>query len=152
MDKPFTNEEFKTIYSRVPRLCVDLIVRTPGGIVLTQRSLASWGGMWHVPGGTVFYKEKITDAARRVAKRELGVNVSIRKTLGYMEFPSEEKERGYGYSVSIALLCTIASGKLLTKSAEASAIGEFSELPEGVIGEQKTFLETHWGEIMAQLA
>mgnify|MGYP001570768131 CR=1 FL=1 len=149
MDRPFSEEEFKAIFSRVPRLCVDLIIRSPRGIIMTRRSLSSWGGMWHVPGGTVFYRERVEDAAKRVAKRELGIEIDVVQTLGYMEFPSEEKERGYGYSVSIALLCTFVGGALLTESTEASEIREFLELPDGVITEQREFLAAHWSEIFS---
>ena len=147
MDHPFTPEEFKSIYSRVPRLCVDLIVRTPQGVILALRSLPTWNNLWHTPGGTVRYKEKIVGAAARVAKSELGVEVTILKTLGYMEFPSEEKERGFGWSVSIALLCELKSGTLLEKTDEASAIRAFAELPENTLFEHKIFLTEHWHEI-----
>ena len=149
-DHPFTAEEFKAIYSRVPRLCVDLIVRTPQGVVLTERSLPTWTGMWHLPGGTVLYKETISDAVARVAMQEIGVQVTILKTLGYMEFPSEEKERGFGQSVSIALLCEIRSGTLFSKTDEASHIKAFTELPENTISEHKVFLAAHWKEIIAK--
>ena len=148
LDHPFTAEEFKAIYSRVPRLCVALIVRTPQGVVLTLRSLPTWMGMWHTPGGTVLYKEPIPKAAEHIALQELGVEVTILKNLGYMEFPSEERERGFGWSVSIGLLCEIASGKLLEKTAEASAIRAFTELPENTLAEHKTFLTEHWKEIL----
>lgn len=103
--------------------------------------------MWHTPGGTVRYKETITDAAARVAKSELGVEVTILKTLGYMEFPSEEKERGFGWSVSISLLCELQSGELVGKNEEASDMRAFTELPENTLSEHKVFLTEHWDEI-----
>jgi ADP-ribose pyrophosphatase YjhB (NUDIX family) len=150
-ENPFSAEEFKALYSRVPRLCVDLVVRTPGGVILTLRSLPTWTDAWHLPGGTVFYKETIRHAAKRVAKRELGIEVAVLKTLGYMEFPSEEKERGFGWSVSIALLCEIAAGTLFEKTDEASEIKAWAELPEDMIPEQNVFLTTQWEEIRSDL-
>lgn len=149
-DRPFTPEEFKTIYSQVPRLCIDLIVRTPHGIVLTKRSLPTWAGQWHLPGGMIFYKEMIPLATQRVALHEIGIEVTILKVLGYMEFPSEEKERGFGWSISIALLCDMKSGTLLTKSDEASDIKTFTELPQNTMSEHKIFLTEHWKEIFAK--
>lgn len=148
MAHPFSEAEFKDIFSRVPRLCVDLVVRTPEGVVLTLRSLPTWNGLWHTPGGTVFYKESVVDAVHRVAQDEIGVKVTILKMLGYMEFQSEENERGYGFSVSITFLCEIASGTFLEKTSEASEIRAFTEVPEKMIPEQKTFLTEHWEEIL----
>ena len=63
-NKPFSSEEFRSIYSKVPRLCVEVIIKTSGGIVLSLRKLPSWHGKWHIPGGTVYYKEKVADAGK----------------------------------------------------------------------------------------
>jgi len=83
--RPFSTEEFKKIYSKTPRLCVDLIINTPKGIVLSLRSIEPYKGEWHFPGGTVFYKEKIVDAIDRVALEEVGITVRVEKLLGYIE-------------------------------------------------------------------
>ena len=74
--KPLTFEEFKTIYSKVPRLTVEVIVKTDKGILFTKRLIPPYVGSWHFPGGTVYYKETITDAIERVAQDELGVKVT----------------------------------------------------------------------------
>lgn len=140
-------EEFDKIYSRVPRLCVDLIIRHEKGIVLTLRSLPTWHKQWHLPGGGVQYQETIEQAVARKAQEELGVKVKIIKTLGYIEFPSEQKERGFGWSVSIAILCDYVAGKF-TLNEEASEIDFFKELPKGTNIEQAEFLKTHWSEII----
>lgn len=145
-NKPFTDEEFKSIYSKVPRLCVDPIVRTKDGIVLALRTLPTWNNMWHLPGGTVLYKESIKDAISRVMKREIGAEVEVVKILGYIEYVSEEKERGYGYSVSLAILCDLKGGELKADE-DASEVKVFSELPENIVSEQKEFLIQHWSEI-----
>ena len=142
-NKPLTLEEFKGIYSKVPRLCVDLIISTPNGIVLTLRDLPDYNNMWHFPGGTVFYRERIEDAVARISKAEIGVEVEIVKFLGYMEFMSEVKERGYGYTVSLGILCFTKNEDLVVNE-DASKVNAFKELPENVIAEQKEFLEKHW--------
>ena len=147
MDRPLSNDEFKQIYSRVTRLCVDPIVRTPAGIILTRRAQGmGWAGQWHFAGGTVFYKETVEAAVHRVLKTELGIEVTISKLLGYMEFPSEEKERGFGYTISLGILCDLQSGTPRADE-QATEVGVFTELPEDLIVEQKEFLKKHWPEI-----
>lgn len=145
--KPFSLEEFRSIYSKVPRLCAELVIRTPQGIVLTLRSLPSYNGMWHLPGGTVFYKERIVDALKRIAEDELGISVNIQKLLGYIEYPSEEKERGFGWAVGMIFLCSSEATDLKPRDEEASEIKIFKELPSKMIGEQREFLESVWNEL-----
>ena len=73
--KPFSPEQFKNIYSQVPRFCVELIIRTPQGVALTLRSLPAWHNQWHLPGGTVLYEETLAQAVERVAQDEVGLKV-----------------------------------------------------------------------------
>lgn len=137
--KPLTPEEFKNIYSKVTRLCVDLIVQTNEGIVLTLRKLPSWNNLWNLPGGTVLYKEKIEDAIKRKAIDELGVPVEVIRMLGYIEYPSEEKERGFGWSVSIVILCH-AKSLDMHPNDDALEIKIFNKLPYNMVIEQKEFI------------
>lgn len=145
--KPFSEQKFRELYSQVPRLAVDVVIRKDRGIILTQRSLPTWHGKWHLPGGTVFLHERIADAAHRHAKKETGVDIKIVTTLGYIEFPSSLKERGFGQDVSITLLADYAGGKLYEKTDEASAIRTFSDVPENTVVEHAEFLKAHWSEI-----
>lgn len=145
---PLSAEEFKRIYSQVPRLCVDLVIKTQGGIIFTLRSLPQWQDIWHLPGGTVRYKETILEATNRIAQRELGISVEVLKSLGYVEYPSEEKERGFGWAVSLVLLCQTKAEEIKVND-EASEAKIFQTLPEEMIAEQKTFLNVHWTEISA---
>ena len=139
--KMLTEDEFRDIYSRVPRLCADLVIETPTGLVLTLRKLDSWNNLWHLPGGTVFYKETIEQAVNRIAKEEINVQVTIKKLLGYMEFPSEEKARGFGWSIGLVVLCEIVEGQL-KKNEETSDVKIFSRLPENMIPEHVDFLKS----------
>lgn len=139
-NQPFSLEEFHSIYSRVPRLCVDLVIKTDKGILFTLREKNGWIGKWHFPGGTVYINDSLVDTVHRVAQEELGIDVDIVKTLGYIEYPSEKIERGYGYSISVAFQCIPKSQKLKLDDQVAKA-KFFLTLPENVISEQKQFLE-----------
>lgn len=144
--RPFSPEEFRAIYSKVPRLCTDLVIKTPQGIVLSLRNLPSWRGRWHLPGGTVLYKEKVVDAIKRVAWEELSISVRPQKLLGYIEFPSEEKERGFGHTVSMVFLC-FTDNVDFKPNEESSKIELFKELPSDLIKEQRIFLESVWHDL-----
>jgi ADP-ribose pyrophosphatase YjhB (NUDIX family) len=76
----------------------------------------------------------------------VGVKVKPVKFLDYMEFFSEEKERGFGYSVSMAFLCDYVSGDLRPDD-NAAEVRVFQELPENIIAEQREMLEKYWNEL-----
>jgi len=138
--QPFTFEEFKDIYSKVPRLCVDLVIQTEDGILLTLREKNGYVGQWHLPGGTVFYRESSESAIQRVAKEELNVEVSVIKLLGYIEYFSEVEKRGFGYAVSLAFLCKLESSDIKLDD-QASKSQFFKVIPENTVTEQKAFFE-----------
>ena len=98
-----SKEEFVDIYKRVPRLTVDLVIKSADGILLSLRDIEPWKGFWHLPGGTVAKGEKITEAAERIAKGETGLDIKIIKELGYLEYLVEVREEGNLHSVSIVL-------------------------------------------------
>ncbi len=142
-NKPLTSEEFKTIYSKVPRFCLELIVRTSEGIVLTLRRLPTWNNQWHIPGATLFYGERVDDAVQRIAHDELGISVIVDELLGYNEYPSEQKERGFGWSVGLIFLCHPADqDQQMRPNDEASMIRAFREIPENIIKEHAIFLRS----------
>lgn len=86
MTHPLSQSEFDAIYSRVPRLCVELVMVEPGGVVLTKRSISPGEGLWHLPGGTLRFGETLVEAARRVALDETGVEVKCLQQLGVIEY------------------------------------------------------------------
>ena len=133
--------KFKKIYSCVPRLNIELIILTPKGILLTLRSIEPYKGEWHVPGGTVLFREKIKDTVARVAREELGVEVLIKKYLGYIEYESHEKIGYFGHSVGLAFLCGIKSEEICLNHA-ASRAGFFKKIPKNTLIDQKKFLSS----------
>lgn len=150
MIKRLSPDEFKRVYSIVPRICVDLIIKMHGGIILTLRDLPQWENHWHLPGGTIYYKETIERAVARISKDELNMSVEMTRPLGYIEYPSEEKERGFGWSISIPIICVSKSAKFKVGNG-ASEARVFTELPDDIIFEQKIFLSSHWTDILSSL-
>lgn len=138
---PLTQSEFNDIYSKVPRLTVEIIIRGEEGVFLTKRNIEPCKGMWHLPGGTVRFGEKLTKAVSRVAKRELNIKVNDTKLLGYIEYPTHY-EQGLDSPVGIALEVANYKGKLKPNS-EAKDWNWFKDLPPEMHREQQDFLKQH---------
>ena len=136
---PLSEAEFWEIYRRVPRLTVEVVFAGADGVLLTRRAIDPCRGIWHLPGGTVRFGERLADAVARVARRELGLEVTECRMLGCIEYPSHY-ENGLDCPVGIVFLVTRHSGKLEV-SAEAEDHGWFRRLPAGMHPEQIRFLE-----------
>jgi ADP-ribose pyrophosphatase YjhB (NUDIX family) len=76
---PLPQEEFDAIFSRVPRLTVELVLAFAerGGVLLQLRDTGPCKGLWSLPGGTVRFGEPVRDAVKRVARDELGVSIKV---------------------------------------------------------------------------
>ncbi|MFA5086002.1 MAG: NUDIX domain-containing protein [Candidatus Paceibacterota bacterium] len=137
---PLSEKDFFDIYSKVPRLCVDLIIKSKEGILLTKRAIDPRKGFWHLPGGTVFKKEKISNAILRIAKDETGLIVMPKKFLGYIEFLNEIRSNVQFHSVSVAIEVKPTSNNF-QPDENSSELKYFKKLPNKMIKEQKKFLE-----------
>jgi ADP-ribose pyrophosphatase YjhB (NUDIX family) len=136
-------EQYDAIFSRVPRLCVEVVISTPErGVLLTRRDIPPHAGAWHIPGGTVLFGERLVDAVARVAARELGFAVRAGELLGYIEYPSHY-EHGLDSPVGLAFAGEVMDG---ADAVRLPAGGEwFATLPEGLYAEQRDFLKQRLG-------
>jgi len=89
-DQPIPPSEYKTIVKHVPVVSVDLLVHHGGGIILGKRENEPAKGEWFVPGGSVLKGETRRQAVYRVAREELGVDVTIEHNLGVYDHFYEE--------------------------------------------------------------
>lgn len=138
MRDPLPKDEFDRIYSRVPRLTVEVVITAPQrGVLLSLRDIEPCKGMWHLPGGTVRFGERLVEAVARVACEELGVTVSVGQMLGYIEYPSHY-ENGLDSPVGLAFDAVPAGGPPFQPLPEGCAW--FTELPAGLYAEQREFL------------
>ncbi len=135
---PLSEREFWEIYRKVPRLTVEVIIHSEQGVLLTLRDIDPCKDMWHLPGGTVRFGEPLTEAVKRITKRELNIDVQDTKLLGYIEYPSHY-ENGLDSPVGIAFEVTKHVGKI-KPNKEAKKYGWFKELPGSMHQEQKDFL------------
>jgi len=138
-DQPLSVAEFNDIYSRVPRLTVEVVIQSPLGILLTRRESGPCAGLWHVPGGTVRFAEPVVAAVRRVAVTELELEVSVGPFLGYIEYPSHYLN-SLDSPVGLAFL-THLRGDPPTTLADGQSW--FTALPDPMHTEQRDFLVQH---------
>lgn len=137
--KDISSKEFKSIYSRVPRLCVEVIIQTQDGILLTKRAITPCKGEWHTPGGTVIKGERLEQTVKRVAKAELGLKIRIKEILGVIEYT--DIKNYFGHAISIAFLAEPISRHRIKLDYQASEFGFFKKMPPHTIKDQKRFLE-----------
>lgn len=137
--KKLSLEEFKAIYAKVPRICVELVVLdSKKRVLLTLRDIEPWKGFWHLPGGGLLFSESLDDAVKRVAKEELGVDIVIKKMLGTIEF--KPSKLFYGHVVSLPYLVVLKSDKIVLDN-QARDFKYFKKLPQNIISEHKKFLK-----------
>jgi len=136
--------EFDSIFSRVPRLCVEVVIVAPEhGVLLTRRDIPPNVGAWHIPGGTVLFGEPLVETVKRVACDELGLEVAVGELLGYIEYPSHY-DNGLDSPVGLAF-----ATEVVPRYPDAEDLSEgcewFTRLPAGLYDEQRDFLTRRFG-------
>ncbi len=141
MENKFLDEqEYNHIFSKVPRICVDLLIFNEKDFLLTKRTIEPYKNFWHIPGGRVYFGESFEKAAQRIAKKELNINVELKDQISCIEWFDEEKLKLH--DVSIIFLAT-TNTRNIELNKEASEFGFFQFVPEGTIKEHKDFLNNY---------
>ena len=141
---PLPKQEFDYLYSRVPRLTVEIVLFEPDrGVVLSLREIPPNIGSLHIPGGTVRWGERVIDAYRRVALDELGVEVGAGRLLGYIEYPSHF-ENDLDSPVGLAFLGETPGGPPAAAELPVGCAW-YATLPPELYAEQREFLERTFG-------
>jgi ADP-ribose pyrophosphatase YjhB (NUDIX family) len=91
MDAPFRN----------PPLTVDIVIETPGGIVLIERKNPPRG--WALPGGFVDYGETLEAAAVREAREETSLDVTLQEQFHAYSAPDRDPRQ---HTVTVVFLAT----------------------------------------------
>jgi 8-oxo-dGTP diphosphatase len=88
--------DYVTPRHRNPVPTVDIIIEYGDqGLVLIERAQAPWG--WALPGGFVEYGESLEDAARREAREETGLEVTL---LGQLHTYSDSRRDPRQHNIS----------------------------------------------------
>ncbi len=137
-DFPLTKREYDEIYSKVPRLSVEvLLTNERGAIFMTKRAIEPCT-QWCIPGGTVYYGETLLDAVRRVGRRELSIDILTAEFVGYLEYRSHF-DQGIDSLVALIFRAERFDG-VPRHNVEASASGWFTEIPDDIHQDLPQFL------------
>jgi ADP-ribose pyrophosphatase YjhB (NUDIX family) len=132
-------DEFDSIFGRVPRLCVEVVIVAPKlGVLLARRDIPPNVGGWHIPGGTVMFGEPLVQTVKRVARDELALEVTVGEMLGYIEYPSHYNN-GLDSPVGLAFAAQTTRSQPAAQDLP-NGCRWFSSLPEGLYEEQRDFL------------
>lgn len=92
-DEYVPEELFSQFTSRMPQVCVDLIVESEEGILIAKRDIEP--AVWFWPGSRLYKGEELNDAAHRIAMEELGIEVRIKDEYGpYAHFWEDSSVEG----------------------------------------------------------
>jgi ADP-ribose pyrophosphatase YjhB (NUDIX family) len=140
--EPLPQTEYEQIYARVPRLKVELVIVSSQGVLLMRNEAGAGHELWHLPGGTVRFGELLTDAVTRVAKEELGVEITIDRLCGYVEYPSHV-ESELDWPVGVAFVLRLSPGSARRFQPRPDVAWWFVDLPDDMVVEQRRFLQDH---------
>lgn len=138
-----SKENFDKIYSQVPRACVEVLIDMgKGNYVLSKRLISPCIDMWHIPGGTIFFGESLSDSVHRVVKDELGVDVKIKRVVKVLEYIGGVHD----HAIGIVFLCKLEEEMGIDKfrgsyQAEEIKIFNVKDLPLNTIKEHKGLIE-----------
>ncbi len=86
---------------RNPYPTADIIIERPEGIVFIERQNPPYG--FALPGGFIEYGESAEDAARREAKEETGLDVTLTRLLGVYSDPNRDPRH---HTLSVVYVAT----------------------------------------------
>jgi ADP-ribose pyrophosphatase YjhB (NUDIX family) len=126
---------------RNPFLTVDIIIEIEGGIILIKRANPPPG--WAIPGGFVDYGESIEDAARREAKEETGLDISLARQFHTYSDPKRDKRH---HTVSTIFIAAASGTPSSGDDANEVKIFYRDNLPEDIAFDHKQILEDYFNK------
>lgn len=102
-------EEVFLFLSRItPLINMDLLIKNEQNhTLLTWRDDGYYLPGWHIPGGIIRYKEKISDRIKAVAAIELGAKVKFKQTPLSINEIIHPLRRNRGHGISLLYECTL---------------------------------------------
>lgn len=118
---------YKLVQEAVCIVCVDIVVKTPKGVLLGIRAYDPELGKRWLIGGRILFGEKLESAAIRKVLEETGLKVKVEKLIGaYSLVYTHVKDKRH--NLAVAFLARQVGGKL-KKTSEYSKY-EFLKKPD----------------------
>jgi colanic acid biosynthesis protein WcaH len=145
-EKGLPDSIFYLVGRLTPFINVDLLIEHPEhGVLLTWRNDIHSGRGWHIPGGIIRFREKMTDRVKEVARLELGARIqSIVGPIDINEIiASDQKDRSH--FLSLLFRCELAEEAYVMLHQkhldDPKEIAFFKACPENIL---------HWHKIYAK--
>lgn len=117
-----------------PYSTVDVAIRCDNSFILTRRTILPYKNKWNLPGGIVFKTEKLSDAAKRVAREELSLTVKIEGFLGVYENAISSR-----HDISHVFVASVLKGDIVL-DFQSSKAKLFKTPPSDMVPYQKKIL------------
>jgi len=129
MVRKLSHHKFLRTFGLVPRLAVNILVTNrKNEFLLTQRAIPPRVGVWHYPGSFLLKGEGLLVCLKRVAKNELGLDITPSKCrlLGVFEDIDEDPR---GHVVDIIYGYKVGSGTKFKPGKDTKEIRFFKKIP-----------------------
>lgn len=123
---------------RNPSPTVDVIISNNGGIVLIRRRNPPHG--WALPGGYQDVGETCEAAARREAKEETGLDVTLEELLYIYSDPARDPRK---HTISTVFTGRATGEPVGMDDAEEARIFDLNELPSEIAFDHRQILEDY---------
>lgn len=118
-----------------PFATVDVVIFDKNSFVLTKRNIAPYKGLWHLPGGIIRKGERLESAAKRVVKKELNLDVTLKKFIGVYENPVRTR-----HDITHCFIATIVKGNI-SNDFQSRSVRFFRKIPSGTIPYHKIMIK-----------
>lgn len=108
-----SDKDYDFIFSKTPRVCVDLLIKTEHGILLTKRTNEPNKDLYQLTGGGVRFRESLNDAIIRICEQELGNTPKNIKFIDKLEFLNEETKGEARHSVSLVFQVKLSTSNIV---------------------------------------
>ena len=135
--------DYDYIYSRVPRACVDVIIKQNGKLLLTFRNHPPNNSLWHIIGGRIQLFETIKDTALRVVNKETNITINPDKLIlkECCEFLDEQMPKYNMHSVSYIFEYNLDDNISIDEITNKRKWFKYDEIPCDVIKQHSAVLK-----------
>ena len=161
-EKGLGKELFCFASTLIPIVNVDLLIlNKKKEILLSWRDDPHCGTGWHIPGGCIRFKEKVSERIQKTARTEIGTQVvftaepvRVFEIFSKNDRPGIEDQRERAHFISLVYLCNVPEDYSIPKEKQipgkAGTLKWFAELPEDMIQFQNCY-QKNWNTIRTKI-